>query len=155
MRVGFGHDVHRLVAGRTLILGGVAIPYDKGLQGHSDADVVSHAIGDALLGAAGLGDLGQHFPDTDARYRDMSSLKMLREIVQLVRREGYAIGNVDATIICERPRLADHIPQMRENLSQSLEIELNRVNVKATTEEGLGPIGREEGIAAQAVVLLE
>lgn len=155
MRVGQGYDVHRLVEGRKLIIGGVDIPFEKGLQGHSDADVLCHAIADALLGAAGLGDLGRHFPDTDKRYAGMSSLDILSAVLVQLQERGLTIGNIDATIICQRPKLAPHFPAMYENICRSLQLDPSRLNIKATTEEGLGFTGREEGIAASAIALLE
>lgn len=155
MRIGFGYDVHRLVENRDLILGGVKIDYEKGLLGHSDADVLLHAVSDALLGAAALGDIGKHFPDTDPQYHGADSLKLLEHVVKLLEEHSFLIGNVDATIIAQRPKMAPHIPQMRENIARVLKIPVNRVNVKATTEEGLGFTGTGEGISAQAVCLLE
>lgn len=154
MRIGQGYDVHQLVAGRKLVIGGVEIPYHKGLLGHSDADVLLHAISDALLGAAALGDIGRHFSDADARYKDIDSRILLRESLHLVREQGYRVGNVDATIIAQEPRMAPHIFQMVENIAADLRVERGAVNVKATTTEKLGLTGRGEGIAAQAVVLL-
>jgi 2-C-methyl-D-erythritol 2,4-cyclodiphosphate synthase len=154
MRIGQGFDVHQLVKGRRLIIGGVEIPYDKGLLGHSDADVLLHAISDALLGAAALGDIGKHFADTEARYKDIDSRILLRESLHLVRDQGYRVGNVDATIIAQAPKMAPHIPQMVAHIAADLRVERNVVNVKATTTEQLGFSGRGEGIAAQAVVLL-
>ncbi|MFZ5502203.1 MAG: 2-C-methyl-D-erythritol 2,4-cyclodiphosphate synthase [Pseudomonadota bacterium] len=154
MRIGQGFDVHQLVAGRKLIIGGVEIPYDKGLLGHSDADVLLHAICDALLGAAGLGDIGRHFADTDAKFKDIDSRILLRESLHLVRAQGYRVGNVDATIIAQAPRMAAHIAQMVAHIADDLRIEKRAVNVKATTTEQLGYTGRGEGVAAQAVVLL-
>ena len=154
MRIGQGYDVHRLVEGRPLIIGGVEIPFDRGLDGHSDADVLCHAIGDALLGAAGLGDLGKHFPDTDEAYRDYSSLQILRDIAAQLRARDLKIHNIDATILCQRPKLAPHIPAMGEYICQTLALDPNQLNIKATTEEGLGFTGREEGIAAMAIALL-
>jgi len=154
MRVGLGYDAHRLVAGRPLILGGVKIPYHLGLLGHSDADVLSHAIGDALLGAVGAGDLGTHFPDQDPAYKDISSLLLLKRIMALVEGRGLFPVNVDATLVAQRPRLAPFIPQMAANLAAALGLSREAVNVKATTTEGMGFAGREEGIAAHAVVLL-
>jgi 2-C-methyl-D-erythritol 2,4-cyclodiphosphate synthase len=154
MRIGQGYDVHQLVAGRKLIIGGVDIPYEMGLLGHSDADVLLHAITDALLGAAALGDIGRHFSDTDAKYRDIDSRILLREALHLVREQGYRVGNVDATIIAQAPKLAPHIFQMVDNIAADLRVERSAVNVKATTTEKLGFAGRGEGIAAQAVVLL-
>lgn len=154
MRIGHGYDVHRLVEDRPLILGGVNIPYEKGLLGHSDADVLTHAVMDALVGAAGLGDIGKHFPDTDPAYKGADSLKLLDRVVVLLREKGWQVGNVDATIIAQRPKLASYIPQMRDNLAQRMGIEADQVNVKATTEEKLGFTGSGEGMAAHAVCLL-
>lgn len=154
MRIGHGYDVHKLVEGRKLILGGVDIPYEKGLLGHSDADVLTHAIMDALLGAAALGDIGQHFPDTDPKYSGADSLQLLAHVVELIRSQGYALGNVDATILAQAPKLAPHIPAMRENLARAMGADPSQVSVKATTEEGLGFTGHKEGIAAHAVALL-
>jgi 2-C-methyl-D-erythritol 2,4-cyclodiphosphate synthase len=155
MRIGQGYDVHALVAGRRLVVGGVAIPFDKGLAGHSDADVLIHAVCDALLGAAALGDIGAHFPDTDPRYKDADSRAFLREVAAKVRKAGFAIANVDATIHAEAPRMAPHIPAMVANLSSDLGLPPGRLNVKAKTAERLGAIGRGEGIAAEAIALLE
>ena len=155
MRVGQGFDVHRLVAGRKLMVGGVEIAHDKGLLGHSDADVLLHAICDALLGAASLGDIGKHFPDSDERYKGIDSRKLLREVAQLLRDRGRRVVNVDATIIAEAPRMAPHIPKMVANIANDLAIEPHYVNVKAQTSEGLGFVGRGEGIAAEAVCLVE
>lgn len=154
MRIGQGFDVHQLVGGRKLIIGGVTIPYDKGLLGHSDADVLLHAICDALLGAAALGDIGRHFADTDVQYKNIDSRVLLREVARMVGNEGFRVGNVDATIIAQAPRMAPHIPQMVANVAADLGVAMNAVNVKATTTEKLGYTGRSEGIAAQAVVLL-
>ena len=154
MRVGQGYDVHQLVAGRKLVIGGVEIPYEKGLLGHSDADVLLHAICDALLGAAALGDIGRHFSDAEAKYQNIDSRILLREALHLVREQGYRVGNVDATIIAQAPKMAPHILQMVENIAADLRVETSAVNVKATTTEKLGLTGRGEGIAAQAVVLL-
>ena len=154
LRIGTGYDVHRLVPERKLILGGIEIPHTFGLLGHSDADVLLHAIMDALLGAAALGDIGKHFPDTDARFRGISSRKLMRHVKALLEEEGWQVGNVDATIIAQRPKLRPYIAQMEENIAADLEIETGRVNVKATTEEHLGFTGREEGISAQAVCTL-
>jgi len=151
MRVGIGYDVHRLTEGRRLILGGVEIEHALGLLGHSDADVLLHAIMDALLGAAALGDIGQHFPDTDPAYEGADSLQLLAHVGSLLNEEGYAIENIDATVIAQQPRLAPHIKKMRENIAATLRLDLSQVNVKATTEERLGFTGREEGISAQAV----
>jgi 2-C-methyl-D-erythritol 2,4-cyclodiphosphate synthase len=155
MRIGHGYDVHKLVEGRDLILGGVKIEHSLGLLGHSDADVLLHAVSDALLGAAGLGDIGKHFPDTDPKYKGADSRVLLRHVVGLVRENGYRISNVDVTMIAQKPKLKDHIPQMRANIASDLGIEENRVNVKATTEEKLGFTGTEEGMACHAVCLLE
>ena len=155
VRIGHGYDVHRLVEGRRLILGGVDIPWERGLLGHSDADVLTHAVMDALLGAAGLGDIGQHFPDTDPAYAGADSLKLLEHVAALLRERGFTVGNVDATVLAQRPKLAPHIPQMRDNLAQAMGVDPSRVNVKATTEEGLGFTGSGEGMAAHAVVLIE
>ena len=154
MRIGQGYDVHRLVEGRKLILGGVEIPYEKGLLGHSDADVLVHAVMDSLLGAAALGDIGQHFPDTDPKYEGISSIRLLRNVGELLEREGYVIENIDATIIAQRPKLAPYRPRMAENITRALKLEEGRVSVKATTEEGLGFTGSGEGISAQAITLL-
>lgn len=155
MRVGMGYDVHRLAAGRKLIIGSVEIPYEKGLLGHSDADVLLHAIMDALLGAAALGDIGKHFPDTDPEYEGISSIKLLEHVGRLLDEGGYVIENIDATIIAQRPKMRPHIDQMRENIAAALNIETEQVNVKATTEEGLGFTGTGEGIASQAVCAVE
>ncbi len=155
MRIGMGYDVHRLQQGRRLVLGGVEIPFRSGLLGHSDADVLLHAICDALLGAAGLGDIGKHFPDSDLRYKDISSLLLLAEVKSLLNQAGYKVGNVDSTVIAQQPRLAGYMEAMRINIAQHLGIEQHRVNVKATTTEELGFEGRGEGISAQAVVLIE
>ena len=154
-RFGMGYDVHRLVEGRRLILGGVDVPYEKGLLGHSDADVLLHAVSDAILGAAALGDIGTHFPDTDERFKGADSGKLLEEVVRLVRAEGYAIGNVDATIVAQAPKLLPYIQEMRENIARFLDIPVGDVNVKATTEEKLGFTGEEKGISAYAVASLE
>jgi len=155
MRVGQGFDVHRLVAGRRLVVGGVEIAHDKGLLGHSDADVLLHAICDALLGAAALGDIGKHFPDTDARFKDIDSRELLRQVAALLEDRGRRVVNIDATIIAEAPRMAPHIPRMVANIAADVGIEPHYVNVKATTTEGLGFTGRGEGIAAQATCLVE
>lgn len=155
MRIGCGYDVHRLIEGRRLILGGVEIPYERGLLGHSDADVLLHAISDALLGAAALGDIGKHFPDSDPAYEGADSLELLRRIAGLLTEKGYEIVNVDATVLLERPKLRPYIDRMRERISGALGIPVSGVSVKASTEEGLGFTGREEGIAAQAVALIE
>jgi 2-C-methyl-D-erythritol 2,4-cyclodiphosphate synthase len=154
MLVGFGYDVHRLVPGRPLVLGGVSIPHEKGLDGHSDADVLLHAVMDALLGAAGLGDIGTHFPETDPTFRGADSLALLRRVVQLLRREGLQAGNVDTTLLAEQPRIAPHVEQMRANIAGALGIAARRVSVKATTNEQMGFVGRGEGIAAYAVATL-
>jgi len=155
VRIGHGYDVHRLVEGRRLILGGVDIPWERGLLGHSDADVLTHAVMDALLGAAGLGDIGRHFPDTDPAYAGADSLRLLAHVAALLRERGFTVGNVDATVLAQRPKLAPHIPQMRDNLAQAMEVDPEQVNVKATTEEGLSFTGSGEGMAAHAVVLIE
>lgn len=155
MRIGHGYDVHRLVPDRRLVLGGVEIPFERGLLGHSDADVLTHAVMDALLGAAALGDIGQHFPDHDPAYAGADSLVLLDQVTALLAEQGWSVGNVDATVIAQRPKLASYIPQMRANLARRMGAELEQINVKATTEEGLGFTGRGEGIAAHAVVLLE
>jgi 2-C-methyl-D-erythritol 2,4-cyclodiphosphate synthase len=155
MRVGQGFDVHPLVAGRKLVIGGVDIPHEKGLLGHSDADVLLHAICDALLGAAALGDIGRHFPDSDARYKGIDSRSLLREVAALVKSRGHLVVNVDATIVAEAPRMAPHIAAMVSNIAADLAIDAGHVNVKATTTEKLGFTGRGEGIAAQAVCLIE
>ena len=147
MRVGMGYDVHKLVEGRDLIIGGVRIPHTLGLLGHSDADVLLHAIMDALLGAAGLGDIGKHFPDTDPQYKGISSMKLLSHVAELIREKGYVVENIDATIIAQKPKMRPHIPQMEENIAGTLGISTDQVNVKATTEEGLGFTGTEEGIS--------
>ena len=150
-----GYDVHRLVEERDLILGGVRIPYEKGLLGHSDADVLLHAIMDALLGAAALGDIGRHFPDTDPAYKGASSLRLLVRVGELIGEEGYVVGNIDATIIAQKPKMAPHIEEMRKNVAETLGIDISQVNIKATTEEGLGFTGTGEGISSQAVAALE
>ena len=154
MRIGHGYDVHRLVEGRKLIIGGVEIPHGLGLLGHSDADVLAHAISDALLGALALGDIGKHFPDTDPRYAGADSLKLLSSVVALVREQGYSVGNVDATLLAQKPKLAPHIDAMRQNLADAMGIRKDQVSVKATTEEGLGFTGALQGIAAHAVCLV-
>ena len=154
MRIGHGYDVHRLVEERKLILGGVDIPYEKGLLGHSDADVLTHAVMDALLGAAGLGDIGRHFPDTDPTYKGADSLKLLDHVMEVLRDNGWQVGNVDATVIAQRPKLAGYILEMRENLAARMGVSSAQVNVKATTEEKLGFTGSGEGISAHAVCLL-
>lgn len=155
IRVGLGYDIHRFVPGRPLILGGVTIPFEQGLDGHSDADVVVHALMDALLGAGGLGDIGTHFPPGDARFRDVSSLELLRTVMALLQGAGYRVGNADIMVVAERPRIAPFIDDMRSALAPILQVPVSAVSVKATTKEGLGPEGRGEGISAQAVALLE
>ena len=155
MRIGMGYDVHRLVAERKLILGGVEIPWDKGLLGHSDADVLLHAIMDALLGASALGDIGKHFPDTDPSYRGISSMELLKRVAELLSEKRFRVQNIDATIIAQAPKMRPYIDSMRQNIAGALQIDCDRVNVKATTEEGLGFTGNGEGICAQAVCLLE
>lgn len=152
MRVGIGYDVHKLVEERPLIIGGINIPYSKGLAGHSDADVLTHAIMDALLGSVGQGDIGRHFPDNDERYRGISSLKLLEQVQQIITHRGYQVNNIDAVIIAQAPRMAPHIEAMIAKLADVLQVDLDQVNIKATTTEKLGFTGREEGIAAQAVV---
>ncbi|MFQ5675451.1 MAG: 2-C-methyl-D-erythritol 2,4-cyclodiphosphate synthase [bacterium] len=154
MRVGFGYDVHRLVRGRELILGGVAIPSSRGALGHSDADVLSHAIGDALLGAAALGDLGTHFPDDDDKFAGISSLLLLKQIASLLSEHGYRVGNIDSTVVLEKPKLAPFINEMRENVANSLSLSRTQVSIKATTSEGLGFVGEEKGLAAYACVII-
>ncbi len=154
MRVGMGYDVHRLVEGRDLIIGGVKIPYEKGLLGHSDADVLLHAISDALLGAAALGDIGKHFPDTDPKYKGADSLELLKRVGELLTENRYMVENIDATIIAQAPKMRPHIDKMRENIAGALGIEIDQVNVKATTEEGLGFTGTGEGISSQAICML-
>jgi len=154
MRIGMGYDVHKLVENRDLILGGVTIPYDKGLLGHSDADVVVHAIMDALLGAAALGDIGKHFPDTDPAYKGISSIELLKNVGKLLKEKRYLVGNIDATIICQRPKLAPYKEQMVKNVANALDISTDKVCIKATTEEGLGFTGEGKGISSQAIVLL-
>ena len=155
MRIGHGYDVHRLVEGRDLILGGVKIPYEKGLLGHSDADVLLHAVSDALLGAAGLGDIGRHFPDTDPQYKGADSLELLRQVYRKISEKGYRVGNIDVTMIAQKPKLKDYIPQMQANIAAAVETAPDRVNVKATTEEKLGFTGTGEGMSCHAVCLLE
>ena len=155
MRIGHGYDVHRLVEGRKLILGGVEFDFALGLLGHSDADVLLHAVSDALLGAAGLGDIGRHFPDTDPQYKGADSLELLRLVGEMVFAAGYRVSNIDVTVLAQKPKLKDHIRQMEENIARALNLDVNRVNVKATTEEGLGFTGSMEGIACHAVCLLE
>ncbi len=155
MRIGHGYDVHRLTEGRKLILGGIEVPHTLGLLGHSDADVLTHAVMDALLGAAALGDIGQHFPDNDDRYLGADSTVLLRYVMELIREKGYHIGNVDATIIAQKPKLMPYLPLMRKKLAEVMEIQENQLNLKATTEEHLGFTGRQEGISAHCVCLLE
>ena len=155
MRIGHGYDVHRLVEGRDLILGGVKIDYEKGLLGHSDADVLLHAVSDALLGAAGLGDIGRHFPDTDPKYKGADSLALLREVYRKISEKGFRVGNIDVTMIAQRPKLKDFIPRMQENIAAAVNVTADRVNVKATTEEKLGFTGSGEGMSCHAVCLLE
>ena len=155
MRIGHGYDAHRLAAGRRLVLGGVDIPYEKGLLGHSDADVLLHAVADALLGAAALGDIGFHFPDSDPRYKDADSLMLLREVCGMLGRKGYGVCNIDATVVAQAPKLAPYIARMRENIARACGVPAGDVNVKATTEEGMGFSGAGEGICAHAVCLIE
>lgn len=155
MRIGHGYDVHRLKAGRKLILGGVEIPHDLGLDGHSDADVLLHAVMDALLGAAALRDIGNLFPDSDPKFKGISSVTLLRAVTEKIREKGFSVGNLDVTVIAQRPKLKDYIPGMTELLAQELKLPLDRVNIKATTEEGLGFTGAGEGIACHAVCILE
>ena len=151
IRIGTGFDVHRLTEGRKLILGGVEIPFEKGLDGHSDADVLIHALMDAMLGAAALGDIGKHFPDTDPAYKGADSMELLKKVTEILREEGYALGNADVTVMCQRPKLAPHIMTMRENLARAIGVDTSDISVKATTTEKLGFTGRGEGIAAEAV----
>lgn len=151
MRIGMGYDVHRLVEERKLIIGGVEIPFEKGLLGHSDADVLLHAIMDSLLGACALGDIGKHFPDTDSKYKGISSIKLLEETGRLISEKGYTINNIDATIIAQRPKMSPHIELMRKNIAYALNIDINQINIKATTEEGLGFTGEMLGISAQSI----
>ncbi len=155
MRVGMGYDVHRLAEDRKLIIGGVEIPHDLGLLGHSDADVLVHAVMDALLGAAGLGDIGKHFPDTDDRYKGISSIILLEKVSELLEKEMYVISNIDATIIAQKPKMRPYIDDMEKNIADALKIDISRVNIKATTEEGLGFTGTEQGISSQAICLLQ
>ncbi|OPZ69711.1 MAG: 2-C-methyl-D-erythritol 2,4-cyclodiphosphate synthase [bacterium ADurb.Bin478] len=155
MRIGHGYDVHAFAAGRRLVLGGVEIAYEKGLLGHSDADVLCHAISDALLGAAALGDIGRHFPDTDPAFHQADSLRLLQQVVGLIGQKGYRVANVDATLILQRPKVAPHVPAMRRNLAQAMQVAVDVVSVKATTTEELGWEGRGQGVAAHAVVLIE
>ena len=154
MKIGIGYDVHKLVPGRALILGGVNVPFDKGLDGHSDADVLCHAISDAILGAAKMGDIGQHFPDTDPKYKDANSLELLEEINKIVNDKGFSVNNVDSIVIAQAPKLAPHRQEMRENIAKALNVSVDCIGVKATTTEGLGFEGRGEGISAQAIALL-
>ena len=154
MRVGLGYDVHKLVEGRKLIIGGVDIPYEKGLLGHSDADVLIHAVMDSILGALALGDIGKHFPDTDEKYKGADSMKLLEFVYNLINEKGYNIGNIDCTIIAQSPKMAPHIQNMRENIAKTLNTSIENINVKATTEEGLGFTGSKEGISAQSICLL-
>ncbi len=154
MRIGHGYDVHKFKEGRKLILGGVDIPYERGLDGHSDADVLTHAVMDALLGAAALGDIGVHFPDTDDRFLGADSIMLLREVKNIIAEEGYVVGNIDSTIICQRPKLKDFIFSMREIMAEALDTDIKNISIKATTEEGLGFTGSGEGIAAHAVCIL-
>lgn len=155
MRIGFGYDAHRLVEERELILGGVTIPFEKGLLGHSDADVLTHSVCDALLGAAGEGDLGRHFPDTDSKFKGISSIKLLEEVNRLIDGKGYQLSNLDVTVVCEKPKLASYIREMKENIAKALEVSENAVNIKATTTEGMGFAGRKEGIASYCVALIQ
>ena len=155
MRIGHGYDVHKLVEDRKLILGGVEIPYEKGLLGHSDADVLLHAISDALLGAVALGDIGKHFPDTDMAYKDADSRKLLRHVITLIKENGYSVGNIDCTVIAQRPKLKDYIDTMRRNIADDCNVDISCINVKATTEEGLGFTGDGSGISAHAVCIIE
>ncbi len=155
MRIGMGYDVHRLVEGRKLVLGGVTIPFEKGLLGHSDADVLVHAVCDALLGAAGLGDIGLHFPDTDSEYKDVASIKILAKTYELISAKGFSIMNLDSTIFADAPKLSPYRDAMQKNISRTIEIEQNRVNIKATTFEGIGMIGKGEGIGAMCVALID
>lgn len=155
MRVGIGYDAHRLVEGRKLIIGGVHIPFEKGLLGHSDADVLAHAINDALLGAACLGDIGKHFPDTDPKYKDISSLVLMKRVAELLKNEGFGIVNIDSVIVAERPKFAPYIEKMRENIASALGIQKDKISIKATTTEGMGFEGRGEGISAKAICLIK
>ncbi|NMA02797.1 MAG: 2-C-methyl-D-erythritol 2,4-cyclodiphosphate synthase [Clostridia bacterium] len=155
MRIGFGYDVHKLVEDRPLILGGINIPFEKGLLGHSDADVLIHVIMDALLGAAGLGDIGKHFPDTELEFKDISSMVLLKKVKELIDNNGYRVNNIDATIVAQKPKLASYIPLMVENISKTIHIEETRINIKATTTEGLGFAGQGQGIAGYAVCTLK
>jgi 2-C-methyl-D-erythritol 2,4-cyclodiphosphate synthase len=155
MRIGHGFDVHQLVAGRKCVIGGIDIPFEKGLDGHSDADVLLHAICDALLGAAALGDIGKHFPPTDMRYQGINSRELLRHVVELLKAKGYGVSNIDSTVICELPKLSPHTEQMRRNIAEDCAVEIDAINVKATTTEKLGFTGRGEGIAAEAVCMIQ
>ena len=155
MRIGSGTDAHKLVEGRRLVLGGTDIPYEKGLLGHSDADVLTHAIMDAILGAAGEGDIGRHFPDSDEKYRDANSIELLKEVYSIIAKQGYCIGNIDATIVAQRPKLSSYIEKMRKNIAKAVCASVDRVNVKATTTENMGFEGRGEGISANAVCIIE
>lgn len=155
MRIGFGYDVHKLVPQRKLILGGVEIPHEKGLLGHSDADVLIHSIMDAILGALALGDIGKHFPDTDQAYKDINSMLLLKKVAELMQKEGYVLGNIDCTVCAQRPKLASHIEAMQKNIAGVLQTDVKNISIKATTTEGLGFPGREEGISAYAVCLLK
>ena len=155
MRIGHGYDVHKLVEGRKLILGGVTIPHEKGLLGHSDADVLLHAVSDALLGAAALGDIGKHFPDTDEAFKDADSRVLLRRVIELISQKGYKVGNIDATVIAQAPKLAPYIETMKNNIAEDCGVSADRINVKATTEEHLGFTGRKEGVSAHAVCIIE
>ena len=155
VRIGYGYDVHRLIEGRPLVLGGVEIPFAKGLDGHSDADVLLHAVCDALLGSLALGDIGVNFPDNDSHYKDISSLELLGRVVVMVQEKGFRIGNIDVTLVAEQPKIASHMVQMQENIAQTAALEKDRISIKATTTEGLGFVGKGEGIAAHAVVLVE
>lgn len=154
MRIGYGFDIHQLVEGRKLILGGVEIPFEKGLLGHSDADVLLHAITDALLGAVALGDIGQHFPDNDPAFKDADSRLLLKHCYDLVKKEGYVLGNLDATVVAQRPKLMPHLPKIRQTIAKDLGVELTQISIKATTSEKMGFVGREEGISVSAVVLV-
>ena len=155
IRIGHGYDVHRLVEGRKLMLGGVTIPFARGLDGHSDADVLLHALCDALLGSLSLGDIGMHFPDTDPRYKDSDSLELLKRVLNMVKEKGFSIGNIDATVIAEQPKISGYIDQMKDTIAHTTGIDREQISIKATTTEGLGFVGRGEGIAAHAVVLVE
>ncbi|MBU5591990.1 2-C-methyl-D-erythritol 2,4-cyclodiphosphate synthase [Clostridium sp. MSJ-4] len=154
MRIGLGYDVHKLVENRDLILGGLIVPHEYGLLGHSDADVLVHAIMDSILGAACLGDIGRHFPDNNATYKNISSLELLSKVLELITQKGFIVGNIDATIIAQKPKLSPYIDKMRSNISKTLNIDIDKINIKATTEEGLGFTGNEEGIASQSICLL-